>query len=500
MISAGKYNREDRGYVDIQDHALIGNMRTAALISIDGSVESYCVPHFDSPSIFARILDKDKGGHFGIKPTIDHSSKQAYLSSSNVLATKFLADEGVAQVTDFLPRQTNTGVAANKPLLFWLVRRVEVIRGKVPIRMECCPAFDYARAAHETQFLPDDSQPPGASHEKVIFRSRDLTLDLRYVTDTAPDLDLEKPQVKLGVGVCAEFELVEGQVVTFLLRTPPETQKASEHTKPTKEQAEALGIPLEMLVQGASKLRPKDDPVLTPALVNGLLQDTTAFWQGWISKSTYRGSWREAVHRSALALKLLIFEPTGAIVASPTFSLPEYIGGTRNWDYRFSWIRDSSFTLYALIRLGFTEEANAYMDFIFRRLQQRNPDGSLNIMQVIPGPGILPPRYTIHGTTDLEEIELTHLDGHKGSKPVRIGNGAGTHLQLDIYGELLARRLHISRPEVWQAFELGTLEGSNVDRKDLSIWEVRNHERNFTYSKVMLWVAMDRGLRLAGKS
>ncbi|KAG8678944.1 hypothetical protein FRC08_017353, partial [Ceratobasidium sp. 394] len=347
----------------------------------------------------------------------------------------------------FLPRQTNTGVAANKPLLFWLVRRVEVIRGRVPIRVECCPAFDYARAAHETQFKPDDSQPPNEAHEKVIFRSRDLTLDLRYVVDTAPDMDLEKPEVKLrpldlrekghkGVGVCADLELVEGQIVTFILRTPSDTNQ--EHAKPTKEQAETLGLPLEVLIQGASKMRAKDDPILTPALVNGLLHDTTAFWQGWISKSTYRGSWREAVHRSALALKLLIFEPTGAIVASPTFSLPEFIGGTRNWDYRFSWIRDSSFTLYALIRLGFTDEANAYMDFIFRRLQQRNPDGSLNIMQVLPGLGrCLPPRYTIHGTTDLEEIELTHLDGHKGSKPVRIGNGASSHLQLDIYGELL---------------------------------------------------------------
>ncbi|KAF8603807.1 glycoside hydrolase family 15 protein [Ceratobasidium sp. AG-I] len=505
MISTGKYNHEERGYVDIQDHALIGNMRTAALISIDGSVESYCVPHFDSPSVFARILDKDKGGHFSIKPKIEHSSKQAYLPSSNVLATKYLADQGVAQVTDFLPRQTNTGANANKPLLFWLVRRVEVIRGRVPIRVECCPAFDYARQAHETQFITDDSQPPGTAHEKVVFRSKDLTLDLRYVVDTSPDLDIAKPEVTLrpldlreqghkGVGACVDLDLVEGQVVTFILRTPPETNKASEHTKPTKEQAEALGLPMEMLVQGASKLRPKDDPILTPLLVSSLLADTTTFWQSWIAKSTYRGSWREAVHRSALALKLLIFEPTGAIVASPTFSLPEHIGGTRNWDYRFSWIRDSSFTLYALIRLGFTEEANAYMDFIFRRLQQRNPDGSLNIM------------YSIHGTTDLEEIELDHLDGHKGSKPVRIGNGASTHLQLDIYGELLDciyLGQKFGKPLSWETWksvrELVDYAAANCDKADLSIWEVRNHERNFTYSKVMLWVAMDRGLRLADK-
>ncbi|KAF8677571.1 Glycosyl hydrolases family 15 [Rhizoctonia solani] len=517
MISTGKYDQEERGYVDIQDHALIGNMRTAALISIDGSVESYCVPNFDSPSVFARILDKDKGGHFSIKPKIKHSSKQAYLPSSNVLGTKFLADEGVAQVTDFLPRQTGTGIAANKPLLFWLIRRVEVIRGRVPIRMECCPAFNYARDAHETQFVNDDSHEGATSQEKVIFRSRDLTLDLRYVVDTIPDIDVAKPQVTIrpldlrskghqGVGASVDLDMEEGQVITFILRTPPENKGSS--TKPTKEQAEALGVPIEVLIQGATKLRAKDDPLLTPGLINSLLTETTAFWQNWISKSTYRGSWREAVHRSALALKLLIFEPTGAIVASPTFSLPEHIGGTRNWDYRFSWIRDSSFTLYALIRLGFTEEANAYMDFIFKRLQQRNPDGSLNIMQVSPsGFWFLPARYSIHGTTDLEEIELDHLDGHKGSKPVRIGNGASTHLQLDIYGELLDciyLGQKFGKPlswEVWKSVrELVDYAVANCDRKDLSIWEVRNHERNFTYSKIMLWVAMDRGLRLAGSA
>ncbi|KAJ1306724.1 hypothetical protein OPQ81_007713 [Rhizoctonia solani] len=516
MISTGKYDQEERGYVDIQDHALIGNMRTAAMISIDGSVESYCVPNFDSPSVFARILDKDKGGHFSIKPKIKHSSKQAYLPSSNVLATKFLADEGVAQVTDFLPRQTGTGVAANKPLLPWLIRRVEVIRGRVPIRMECCPAFNYARDAHETQFVNDDSQQPGVSQEKVVFRSRDLTLDLRYVVDTIPDIDVPKPQITLrpldlrpkghkGVGASVDWDMEEGQVITFILRTPPESKAST--SKPTKEQAEALGVPIEVLIQGATKLRARDDPFIGPSLVNTLLSETTSFWQGWIAKSTYRGSWREAVHRSALALKLLIFEPTGAIVASPTFSLPEHIGGTRNWDYRFSWIRDSSFTLYALIRLGFTEEANAYMDFIFKRLQQRNPDGSLNIMQVSPsGYWFLPARYSIHGTTELEEIELDHLDGHKGSKPVRIGNGAATHLQLDIYGELLDciyLGQKFGKPlswEIWKSVrELVDYAVANCDRTDLSIWEVRNHERNFTYSKIMLWVAMDRGLRLADK-
>lgn len=218
---------------------------------------------------------------------------------------------------------------------------------------------------------------------------------------------------------------------------------------------------------------------MTSELLDHLFVSTNNYWNSWIRKSTYQGSWKEAVHRSALALKLLIYEPTGAIVASPTFSLPEYIGGTRNWDYRASWIRDSSFTLYALIRLGFTQEANAYMDFIFERLKNKNPDGSLQIM------------YTIHGGKDLEEIELLHLDGHKGSKPVRIGNGAADHVQLDIYGELMDciyLGQKFGKPlsyDTWVLVrELVDFVVANYKKPDLSIWEVRGKERHFTYSKV----------------
>lgn len=491
----------ERDYIPIADHAIIGNLRTAALISLDGSVESYCIPNFDSPSVFARILDKYKGGHFSITPTVPFATKQNYLPNSNILQTKFLNDEGVVNVTDFLPRHGNDGDSSAPPL-FWLIRRVEVIRGVASLRMECAPAFNYARDEHTTEFLPDDSVEY-CHQKKVRFKSPNLELDLRYVSEATLD-NLPEPEVNidylnlskeghLGPAVCCNLSLVEGQRVTFILRICPERVGAPE-ARPTQELADRLGIPLEALIAGASKMRPQDDPLLNADFLEQLFHLTHEYWNNWIRKSTYQGSWREAVNRSALALKLLIYEPTGAVVASPTFSLPEYIGGTRNWDYRASWIRDSSFTLYALIRLGFTQEANAYLEFIFDRLRDKNPDGSLQIM------------YTIHGGKDLPEIELSHLDGHKGSKPVRIGNGAANHTQLDIYGELMDciyLGQKFGRPlgyDTWVLVrDLVDYVVDHCREPDLSIWEVRGKDRHFTYSKIMLWVAIDRGIRIVEK-
>ncbi|KAK7448045.1 hypothetical protein VKT23_013802 [Stygiomarasmius scandens] len=499
----------DRDYVAIADHGLIGNLHTAALVSIDGSIESYCVPNFDSPSIFARILDKDKGGHFSVAPTIPFRTKQNYLPSSNVLQTKFMNEKGVVSITDFLPRQAlSSAITQNKPMLFWLVRRVEVIRGKLPIRMECAPAFNYARDNHQTSIIPDESIPEACgAQKKALFESKGLNLDLRYTTEStlenvsAPSVSLNTLDLSakghLGLGVYSEMTLEEGQCVTFVLRIPPGSQiGVSKGGTGSDEDSEENSH--DHWKENARKIvgsrRPGNDPYLTKDLVHNLLRSTNKYWNDWIRQSTYTGSWKEAVNRSALALKLLIYEPTGAVVASPTFSLPEYIGGGRNWDYRASWIRDSSFTLYALIRLGFTHEANAYMEFIFERLRNKNPDGSIQIM------------YTIHGGKDLEEIELTHLDGHKGSKPVRIGNGAADHLQLDIYGELMDciyLGQKFGKPLAYDDWilvrELVDYVVAHRNEPDLSIWEVRNKKRHFTYSKIMLWVAIDRGLRLAEK-
>lgn len=322
-----------------------------------------------------------------------------------------------------------------------------MIRGVFPLRVEVAPAFNYARDKHDTHILPDRSVPGSINetrpHNKALFVSENLSLDFRYIPESVVDcipvpevniqlLDLTK-KGHLGLSASIDLDLVEGQVVTFVLRsqtpsqvkrdldsqTPdPERNEALRKVVPSPKIAEELGIDYKTLVSGASKFRAADDPLLTAELLSELFsvsavnttatvmtqyftQTTNQYWVNWIRRSTYSGSWKEAVNRSALALKLLIYEPTGAVVASPTFSLPEFIGGERNWDYRASWIRDSSFTLYALIRLGYTYEANgilfpslttsiakataAYMDFIFQRLKHKNPDGSLQIM------------YTIHG-------------------------------------------------------------------------------------------------------
>ncbi|KZT22860.1 glycoside hydrolase family 15 protein [Neolentinus lepideus HHB14362 ss-1] len=437
---------QERGYIPIADHALIGNLRTAALVSLDGSIESYCIPDFDSPSVFARILDANKGGHFSLTPTTPFTTKQAYLPSSNVLQTKFMNTRGVVAVTDFLPR--------TDPILFWLVRRVEVIRGSLPLALTCAPAFNYARDAHTTQLVPDLSSPaPG--HLKALFRSPALDLDLRYVAESLADgipepavhfelLDLSEKGHK-GPAVAATLDLVEGQAVTFILRVPPE-EGASMAARPSVEKAQELGVSLPSLIESASHLRAPDDPMLTKTLVHRLLDATNTYWSTWIRRSTYTGAWKEAVHRSALALKMLIYEPT------------------------------------------------AYMEFIFDRIKDKNPDGSLQIM------------YTIHGGKLFPEEELMHLDGHKGSRPVRIGNGAIDHVQLDIYGELMDS-VYLSQKfgkplsyDTWVGVrELVDYVVANYHRPDLSIWEVRNRMRHFTYSKIMMWVAIDRGLRLADK-
>ncbi|KAL2270003.1 hypothetical protein VTJ83DRAFT_2187 [Remersonia thermophila] len=486
--SPSDQQRHGTGYLPIEDYGLIGNMRTCALVGMDGSVDFMCWPEFDSPSVFCRLLDKDKGGHFAIQPAphLHCTTKQQYLPSSNILQTRYIHEDGVVDVVDFFPRPKNAKVLAKGPkqgayremtsvqeeLKRWLVRRVECIRGRLQLDVEIFPAFDYATEPHTTTILLEEGLPHSKRSKTATFHSRNVKLQLDVTIDrgdeerdqTWPVVRFEKQSRPgmLGEGIVARIDIREGQAVSFVLRNDSDNHITEN---------------------------------ITTAVLDTQQHDTQTYWYNWISRSKYKGRWREVVSRSLMILKLMTYEPTGAIIAAPTFSIPEDIGGVRNWDYRFSWVRDSSFTIYILLRLGFKEEADAYMGFISERfVQSRVADGGLPIM------------FTIRGETDIPERELLHLDGYRGSKPVRIGNGAAFHQQFDIYGELMdAIYLYnkYGKPIHWDLWcsvrRMLDYVLTIMHEPDMSIWEVRNNKQNFTYSKIMLWVAFDRGLRLADK-
>ncbi len=426
-------------YRPIENYGIIGDMHSVALVGMDGSIDWLCFPHFDSPSVFAAILDDEKGGRFRISPTSgDFTCKQLYWPDTNVLITRFFSPDGVGEVTDYMP----VGAPESGHGHHLLIRRVKVVRGEVTFRMECFPAFDYAREEHETEI----------SDEGACFRSPQLSLGLTASV----------PLKHQDSGIATEITLQEEQTAMFVLR----------------EIEAGAGC-------GVSLSEPETEE---------LLRQTVEYWRRWLSQCTYTGRWRERVYRSALALKLLTFEPTGAIVAAPTCSLPESLGGERNWDYRYTWIRDAAFTLYGLLRIGFTEEAAQFMGWLESRCQHSNPDGSLQLM------------YGIDGRSDLTEETLDHLDGYRGSRPVRIGNGAYDQLQLDIYGELMDAVYLYNKHgdpisyDLWTRLRvLVNWVCDNWQQKDEGIWEVRGGQRHFVYSKLMCWVAIDRGLRLASK-
>ncbi len=415
-------------------------MHTVALVGKDGSIDWCCMPRFDAPSVFARILDAEKGGYFQIALRGEEvTTKQFYWPETNVLVTRFLSDDGVGEVRDFMPVAGRASETDRRQI----IRMVRAVRGTVTFRVECAPAFDYARADHETI----------CTERGVCFHSEEQALSL------ATEIDLERN----GDGVAADVTLQEGESTTLLLRDI--------------EPGEGCA------------------PTLSPEAAEQAFRDTVQFWRDWLSQCTYTGRWREEVRRSALVLKLLTYEPTGAIVAAPTCSLPEDVGGVRNWDYRYTWIRDAAFTLYAFLRIGFTEEARAFIGFLTKlcRLDAAGK-GPLQIM------------YSIDGQTELTEQTLDHLEGYRESTPVRIGNGAYDQLQLDIYGELIdAIYLHdkygvpISY-ETWQSVRRFVNWVCDHWREtDQGVWEVRGGPQQFVYSKLMCWVAVDRALRLSRK-
>ena len=426
-------------YQPIENYGVIGNMRTAALVGMNGSIDWYCFPAFDSPSIFGAILDDKKGGSFCIAPAMEHTArKQFYWPDTNVLVTRFFSEAGVGQITDFMP----VGVRKGEAGFEWLVRRVSVSRGSMPFLAVCHPAFDYARAAHELE----------ETEGGVCFRAKDLSLEL----STDVPLRLEDG------AVTSEFSLREGQTVSFVLR------------------------PADGRSGGPGQVSDKEGEALFEA--------TVEYWRRWLSACTYVGRWREMVYRSALALKLLTYEPTGAIVAAVSCSLPEALGGGRNWDYRYTWVRDAAFTMYALMRIGFVEEAGHFMLWLDERCRELAPDGSLQIM------------YGVDGRPATSEVALDHLEGYKGSRPVRIGNGAKQQLQLDIYGELMDSVYLYNKygtpisDALWQHLRrLTNWVCDHWQDTDEGIWEVRGGRRHFVYSKLMCWVAVDRALRLTQK-
>ncbi len=421
----------------IENYGVIGNMKSIALVGMNGSIDFLCYPNFDSPTVFASLLDDKQGGRFQIEPQLTGMRiRQLYLPETNILITRFLADEGVAELTDFMPMETK----AQQPNE--IVRIVKVIRGSVSFTMDCQPRFNYASSTHRTEvtdrcarFFPaDDACPPMTLYSTAALQQQ------------AED-------------VCSHFTLQADETATFVLSGP-----------------RPQGEPPEMQV------------------IDLRFQQTVRFWKAWIAKSKYKGRWREMVQRSALLLKLLISREHGSLIAAPTFSLPEKIGGVRNWDYRFTWLRDATFTLYALIRLGFLEETEAFIGWLKGRLSDDAERGPLQVM------------YGTDGRQKLDELALDHLSGYENSRPVRIGNAAYQQLQLDIYGEMmdsiyLANKYgdpisHAGWQDVQRVLEW---LGRNWRRADEGIWEVRGGAREFLHSRVMCWVAFDRALRLARK-
>ena len=425
----------DGRYPPIDAHAVIGDLQTIALVGLDGRIDYLCLPDFDSPSVFAALLDAERGGEFAVTPQLAQPRcKQLYLPDTNMALTRFLCEEGVAEISDFMPIHPTRHTSR-------VVRRVKTVRGEIRFAVRCAPRFDYARAGHRIEREPSGVRFVGEDGT-VLRLSSSVPLEVR------------------GPDAVAEFSLRAGDVATFVLE-----QVTDETAYPTD-----LGD-----------------------YVTESFKSTMNFWRAWVSRSTYRGRWRDEVHRSALALKLLHARWSGSLVAAGTFGLPETIGGVRNWDYRYSWIRDSSFTLYALTRLGMTDETGSYIRWLNRRFEATRPETLRTL-------------YTIDGEPALPEVTLDHLEGYRGSRPVRIGNAASDQLQLDIYGELLdAIYLYDEYGEA-TSYDLWHRIAAMVEwvvenwrRPDDGIWEVRNGPREFLYSRILCWVAIDRGLRLALK-
>jgi GH15 family glucan-1,4-alpha-glucosidase len=425
------------GYPPIGEHGLIGNLQTAALVTTDGTIDWFCCPRFDSPSVFASLLDRDRGGRFRIAAEGDDVVvRQMYFPDTAILVTRFMTPDGVGEVLDFMPVEDPYQASDRQRL----VRAVRCVRGQMRFLLECAPRFDYGRQAHELEL----------TEQGAVFRT---------------------PTVQLTLHGTAGLQRIDDAVRATM----------------TLQAGQVDGIMLESAAQGPPR-RVSSKELLSQ------FEETARFWRNWLGRSTYRGRWREMVSRSAITLKLMTYAPSGALVAAPTAGLPEQIGGERNWDYRYTWIRDGSFSIHALLGLGFTEEAAAFLRWLSDRAEEQagEASGPLKIM------------YRVDGSSDLHEEILDHLEGYAGSRPVRIGNGAADQLQLDIYGELLDSVWLADRNAIrvghlgWvKLAQLADWVCEHWDQPDEGIWETRGGRQNFTYGRLMCWVALDRMVRLA---
>ena len=434
---SGRYSKG----VEIAAHGAIGNLRSIALVATNGTIDYLCHPYLDSPSVFCALLDPDKGGAFSIAAAGDDTwhTRQVYIPDTNVLITRFMDGNAVFEITDFMPIRTEVGPIST------VARRVACVRGEVAIVATCAPRFDYGR---------DGVPKIEARRDAVIFSPNEATVSgpLRLRSDVALKIR--------GDAAVAAFELREGDSASFILECADE--------------------------RGSEEEGPGD-------FLHDTFEETIAYWQSWSAHSSYRGHWREYVMRSALVLKLLTSAEHGSIAAAATFGLPEQPGGSRNWDYRFCWIRDAAFATFALMRLGYVGEAKRFNDWVADRAD-KSAAGDLQIL------------YRLDGSSEADEQTLDHLAGYGGATPVRIGNGAANQLQLDIYGALFDAGYLSDKYgeavtyEMWERMSR-TLNWvcENWNQPDEGIWEIRSERRHFLSSRLMCWVALDRGLRIVQK-
>ncbi|WP_411827926.1 glycoside hydrolase family 15 protein [Luteolibacter sp. AS25] len=428
-------------YPPIEDYGIIGDLRTAALVGPRGSIDFMCFPEFDSPSIFCANADREKGGRFQIEPLIhDPNEKHMYLPDTNVLLTRHLSEEGVAEISNYMVLSADDDDSEQA-----LVRRAKCVIGEVRFRLIFAPRFDYARAKHTAS---------NECEHVIVFRSK------------GPD------ELNLRLHASIPIDIVEGDAYTEF------TLKAGEHAT----------FVMEEVREG------DESPCGDEDYSSDSFKKTCDYWRSWIARCTYNGRWRESVHRSALALKLLTSKKHGSIIAAPCFGFPNDVGGERNWDYRYTWLRDASFTTYALMRLGYTEEAEAFTHWLEKRIEETKDGDSLQIM------------YRIDGSQLDGELHLDHLEGYMKSKPIRIGSTNHDQLQLDIFGEVLDSIYLYDKygspisSALWKKLQkLITFVCDHWKDKDVGIWEVRGGAQEFLYSRLMCWVALDRAIRLSNK-